>query len=77
MSWRLFQKLCTEVTRLKHQKDQSLLTSAATFLRRLGERVISPAPRFAKYQPAPRLGNRPLEDRLLRRLRSTATESMR
>ena len=41
------------------------------------ERWLSQSPRFAKYQPAPRLGTRRVECRLLRRLALTAAESAR
>jgi hypothetical protein len=33
------------------------------------------SPRFAKYRPAPRLGTRRVEQRLLRRLGNTALET--
>jgi len=66
-----------EVTRLKHQKVQSLLTSAATFLRRLAERAFRGPPSFAKYRPAPRLGERRIEGRLLQRLDGVIAETPR
>ena len=80
MSRRLFQNLvAAEVTRLKHQQVQSLLTSAATAVRRLldwlAETLGPRPPRFAKYRPAVRLGTRRVEDRLLRRFKPAMAET--
>jgi hypothetical protein len=80
MSRKLFPNpVAAEVTRLKHQEDQSLITSAATLAKRafvwLIEILIPRPPRFAKYRPAPRLGTRRIESRLLRRLAWTTAET--
>jgi hypothetical protein len=37
--------------------------------------VCGPSPRFAKYQPAARLGTRKVEQRLLKRLARTQLET--
>lgn len=54
-----------------------MIMNLRAFFRWLAERLATRPLRFAKYRPAGRLGNRRVEDRLLRRFAWPQTETAR